>query len=87
MRQIDTQTETKRQRDERHGDRVDNRADRRLEKGNGERPTVGSLEPSVFKQTNSACVERATLGTQPRGEEEGNWDFASGTVPPTALLA
>ena len=55
--------------------------ERGVEKGSGRHSTLQGRERSVFNQTNSGTVSRATLGRLLRDGAERVWAFPSATLP------
>ena len=55
--------------------------ERRVEKGSGRHSTLQGRERSVFNQTNTGTVSRATLGRLLRDGAERVWAFPSAAMP------
>ena len=60
---------------------IDRLKERGVEKGSGRHSTLQGRERSVFNQTNTGTVPRATLGRLLRDGAERVWAFPSATMP------
>ena len=60
---------------------IDRLKERGVEKGSGRHSTLQGRERSVFNQTNTGTVSRATLGRLLRDGAERVWAFPSATMP------
>ena len=60
---------------------IDRLKERGVEKGSGRHSTLQGRERSVFNQTNTGTVSRATLGGLLRDRTERVWAFLSATMP------
>ena len=61
---------------------IDRLMERGVEKGSDRHSTFQGQERSVFNQTNTGAVSKATLGRLPRDGAERVWAFPRATMPP-----